>query len=398
MNLIERKIYTNKIKPYINKNIIKVIVGQRRIGKSCFLQWLSQYYKSNFPNNSTVYINMEDIDFEHITDYKKLVSYVEQNKKTNAKSAIFIDEIQEIEQFEKALRHFQTSGKWDIYCTGSNAALLSGELATLLSGRYIEIKMYGLSYNEFLIFHQQEDTPKSFQNYLKFGGLPFLINLEFQEKIIFDFLKNIYTTILFKDIIARYSIRNVSFLEKLCRFVADNIGNLLSARKISNFLKSQNMKISTNIVLDYLTYLSNAFFIFQVRRFDIKGKRILEVSEKYYIEDLGIRHSLIGFKMNDMAQILENIVFMHLLINDYDVMTGKLGDKEIDFICDRHDKRTYIQVTLSLADEKVKQREYGNLLEISDNYRKIVVTADEYIDTEYKGIETINIRKFLREF
>lgn len=398
MNLIERKIYTNKIKPYINKNIIKVIVGQRRIGKSCFLQWLSQYYKSNFPNNSTVYINMEDIDFEHITDYKKLVSYVEQNKKTNAKSAIFIDEIQEIEQFEKALRHFQTSGKWDIYCTGSNAALLSGELATLLSGRYIEIKMYGLSYNEFLIFHQQEDTPKSFQNYLKFGGLPFLINLEFQEKIIFDFLKNIYTTILFKDIIARYSIRNVSFLEKLCRFVADNIGNLLSARKISNFLKSQNMKISTNIVLDYLTYLSNAFFIFQVRRFDIKGKRILEVSEKYYIEDLGIRHSLIGFKMNDMAQILENIVFMHLLINDYDVMTGKFGDKEIDFICDRHDKRTYIQVTLSLADEKVKQREYGNLLEISDNYRKIVVTADEYIDTEYKGIETINIRKFLREF
>lgn len=398
MNLIERKIYTNKIKPYVNKNIIKVIVGQRRIGKSCFLQWLSQKYQTDFPDNPIVYINMENVNFEHITDYEKLVSYAEQSKKTGVKSAIFIDEIQEIEHFEKALRHFQTSGGWDIYCTGSNAALLSGELATLLSGRYIEIKMYGLSYNEFLIFHKQNDSPQSFQNYLKYGGLPFLINLEFDEKIIFDFLKNIYTTILFKDIIARYSVRNVSFLEKLCRFVADNIGNLVSARKISNFLKSQHMKISTNIVLDYLTYLTNAFFIFQVRRFDIKGKKMLEVSEKYYIEDLGIRHSLIGFKMNDMAQMLENVVFMHLLINDYDVMTGKLGNKEIDFICDRHDKRIYIQVTLSLADEKVKQREYGNLLEVSDNYRKIVVTADEYIDAEYKGIETINVRKFLHEF
>ena len=398
MKLIRREIYFRKIKPYIGKNIIKVIVGQRRVGKSCFLQLLSHDYKIEFPDIPIVFINMEDIGNENLSGYKELVQYAENIKLSAPKAAIFIDEIQDISQFEKALRHFQTSGEWDIYCTGSNAAMLSGELATFLSGRYVEIKMFGLSFQEFLTFNELEDSQLNFEKYLRFGGLPFLMNLNFDERTIYDFLKNIFNTILFKDVVSRYNIRNVSFLQKLTSYIADNIGNIVSARKISEFLKSQNQKISVNIVLDYLSYLTNAYFIYQVQRFDIKGKRLLEVSEKYYLEDLGIRHSITGFRINDTAQIFENIVFIHLLIHDYSVTIGKLNDKEIDFVCQRDGIRIYIQVTLSLADNKVKERKYGNLLEINDNFRKIVITGDEYTTEHFQGIETINIRKFLKDF
>ncbi|GBD87039.1 hypothetical protein BMS3Abin03_00965 [bacterium BMS3Abin03] len=398
MDYFTRQIYSEKIEPYIDKNLIKVIVGQRRIGKSYFLLQIMDLIRERKSDALIIYINKEDLTFEHIRNYSDLMEYAEDKKSKNKKAYLFIDEIQDIDGFERALRHFQTKREWDIYCTGSNADLLSGELSTYLSGRYIEIKMYGLSYSEFLMFHSLTDTVESFDKYLRFGGLPYLYNLPLKEKVIYDYLKNVYAAILFKDVVSRYNVRNVSFLERLTHYVADNIGQIVSAKKISDFLKSQQLRFSGNIVLDYLNYLCNAYFIIKVKRNDLKGKRILEIGEKYYLEDTGLRHALTGYKSGDISQLLENVVFLHLLIKDYEVTIGKLGDKEIDFVCDKAAERIYIQVTLSLANEEVRKREYGNLIAIKDNFKKIVVTADEYRTTSVKGIEIWNIRKFLLEF
>lgn len=398
MNYFTRKIYTKKIEPYINKSLIKVIVGQRRTGKSYFLLQIIDLIKKRFKNANIVYINKEDLAFEHIRDYSNLVEYAENKQDLRKDNFLFIDEIQDIKEFERALRHFQTKGKWDIYCTGSNAELLSGELSTYLSGRYIEIKIFGLSYSEFLMFHKLPDSVESLEKYIRFGGLPYLYNLPLEKNVIYDYLKNVYSAILLKDVVSRHNIRNISFLERLTLYVADNIGQIVSAKKITEFLKSQKIRFSNNIVLDYLNYLCDAYFIIKVKRTDIKGKRILEIGEKYYLEDTGLRHALTGYKQNDISQLLENIVLLHFLINDYEVTVGKLGDKEIDFICDKLDTRIYVQVTLSLASEDVKKREYGNLLAVKNNYKKIVITADEYKADSVEGIETINIRDFLMNF
>ncbi len=398
MKYFSRPLYLKKTEPYINKNLIKVIVGQRRVGKSYFLKQLIDTIKNKDNKAVIININKELFEFDAINNYKDLINYAELQKGDAKFGYLFIDEIQDIENFEKALRHFQAKENWDIYCTGSNADLLSGELSTYLSGRYIEIKIYSLSYTEFLKFHKLNDSQDTFNKYIKFGGLPYLYNLELREYIIFDYLKNVYAAILFKDVVARYSIRNVSFLERLTLFIADNIGQLVSASNISKFLKSQGIKFSNNIVLDYLDYLCHAFFIFKVKRNDLKGKRILEIGEKYYFGDTGLRHALTGYKQNDISQLLENVVFNHLQIHGYEITIGKLLTKEIDFVCEKNGNRLYIQVCLSLASEDVKNREYENLIAIKDNYKKIVVTADQITPENINGIETWNIRRFLLEF
>ena len=396
MNL-QRPIYVNRIKPFIMKSLIKVIVGQRRVGKSFFLQQIRDFIIEKYPQTPIIFINKEDFQFDTIKNYKDLINYAESQRKSNTKHAIFIDEIQDINEFEKALRHFQTNDLWDIYCTGSNAHLLSGELATTLSGRYIEIPIFSLSYSEFLTFHKLKNTAKTFQNYLKFGGLPYLNNLKLNDLVVYDYLKNIFNSILFKDIISRYNIRNIAFIERLAIYIADNIGQIISAKKITDYLKSQNVKVSHNIVLDYMLFLENSFLIFAIKRNDLRGKRILEINEKIYFQDLGLRNALTNYKQNDISQLLENVVMTHLLIHNYRLSVGKIGNKEIDFVCDKNDKRIYIQVTLSLADEKVREREIGNLLLIKDNYRKLVITADEIVSDEIQGIEIWNIRDFLLE-
>jgi uncharacterized protein len=398
MKNFERSIYLNRIKPFVLKNVIKVVVGQRRVGKSFFLKQIRKYIELNFPEIPCIYINMEDLAFETIRTYTDLVKYAESKRTASGKHAIFIDEVQEISEFEKSLRHFQTNDLWDIYCTGSNARLLSGELATYLSGRYIEIPIYSLSYNEFLHFHQIENTADSLNKYLKYGGLPYLINLEMEDEIVFDYLKNIFNSVLYKDIVLRHNIRNVSFISRLCNYMADNIGRLISAKNISDYLKSQGIHFSNNIVLDYLIFLQNAFVVFGIKRYDIKGKRILEIGEKIYFQDLGLRNSLIGYKYNDISQLLENAVLMHLQVQGWTAGIGKSGDKEIDFVCERNAERLYIQVCLSLTDENVRKREIGNLLDIKDNYRKITITADEITPNTIEGVEIWNIRKFLSEF
>ncbi|MBU0727156.1 ATP-binding protein [Patescibacteria group bacterium] len=315
--------------------------------------------------------------------------------KKKAKTYLFIDEIQDIQNFEKALRSLKATGKYDIYCTGSNATLLSGELATYLSGRYVEIKVHSLSYLEFLTFHKLKETEESFLKYIKYGGLPYLKHLELTDEVVYDYLRNVNNTILFKDIIARFNIRNVSFLEQLVDYLADNVGSIVSAKKISDFLKSQRINISPNVVLDYLSHLCSTFFIHKVQRTDIRGKKIFEINDKYYFEDLGLRHSIIRYKQTDINKVLENIIYNHLAIAGYDVMVGQLGSKEIDFVCEKGGERTYIQVAYVITDEN-REREFGNLLAIPDNYRKIVISTDSLIsDTSFKGVEHVNLRSFI---
>ena len=396
-NLIAREIYINKLLPFIDKNLIKVIVGQRRVGKSYLLLQIMEHLKKENTLANIIYINKEKYEFDALRTYQDLTNYCESKLSQVTKNYIFIDEIQDIEHFEKTLRHFYSQPNVDIYCTGSNAKLLSGELATYLSGRYIEIKVYSLSYLEFLKFHNLQNTLESLEYYMQIGGLPYLVNLLPRKEVIFEYLSNILSTIIYKDIIARYHIRNHSFLENLVKFLSQNTGNLISAKKISDYLKSQNIKMSPQIVLDYLQYLENAFLVFKVKRTDLTGKKVFETSEKYYFEDIGIKNALAGENNFQINQVIENLIFNHLKIMGYEVNVGVLGDKEIDFICHKQGKKLYLQAAYLLPDEKVKEREFGNLLQINDNYRKVVVSLDKYAPKDYNGIEHIYLLDFLTQ-
>ena len=398
MNIVSRPIYLDRVKNFMFQNIIKVMVGQRRVGKSVLLKQIAQFIKEQKEDPNILYIDKEDLSFEHIRNYQDLVNFAEEKKKADQLNFILIDEVQEIESFEKAIRHLQSSNDWDIYITGSNANLLSGELATYLSGRYIEIKVFTLSYQEFLIFHNLPNENQSLLKFFRYGGLPYLKHLALSDEIVFDYLKNIYAAILYKDLIARHNIRNVGFLDKLILFISDNTGSILSAKSINDFLKSQKISISHNVILDYLNYLCQAFFLFRVKRNDIKGKKILEFGEKYYFEDLGIRHAIGGYKNEDINKIIENVVFLHLLIQGYTVTVGKIADREIDFVAEKPNAKIYIQVAFTIPDQKVKDREFGNLLEIKDNFRKIVISMDEIQVDSYQGIEHMHLRKFLTDF
>lgn len=394
-----RDLYIQQIKPFVGTQMIKVIVGQRRVGKSYLLFQLMDDIRRDFPDADIIYINKELFEFDQIKTYADLIDYVSVKRKdTEEKCYLFIDEIQDIECFEKALRHFFAENMYDIYCTGSNATMLSGELATFLSGRYIEFKVFSLTYAEFLAFHKLEDSGEAFSRFYRFGGLPYLASLPFEEHLIMEYLKNIYNTIILKDVVNRYNIRNVRQLQDLTLYLADTIGNLFSANKISEYLKSQRVDLLPKTILEYLTYLNNAYFVKRIRPMDIQGKKQFQIGEKYYFEDLGIRNAIRPFRINDIGQILENIVCHHLLVCGYTLYIGRDGEKEIDFVAERNGEKLYVQVAYSVVDEKAHEREFGNLLTIQDNYPKIVVTMDEIEGASYQGIKQLPIRKFLLDW
>ena len=395
---ISREKYVNRVKPFIKKDIIKVITGQRRVGKSFLVYEFMDFVMKNDKEASVIYVNKELDEFSDITSHKELLDYVKTKKQKGKFCYLFVDEIQEINDFEKALRSLLAEGGYYLFITGSNANLLSGEFATYLSGRYIEIKVYSLSYEEFLVFHKLQDSTETFLSFLRYGGLPYLIHIPFEDYLVFDYLKNIYNTIILKDIVSRYSIRNVGFLERLIKFIGNNTGHIVSAKKISDFLKSQKINISTQVVLNYLSYLSNAMLVYKVERSDIQGKKIFEIGEKYYFEDLGIRNSISGFKITDFDSILENVVFLHLIGEGFKVTVGTKGGKEIDFIAEKEGEKIYVQVCYLLSSEAVIEREFGNLLLVPDNFPKFVVSYDaEVRGNSYEGIRHVNVREFLRE-
>ena len=393
--IIQRKTYLSKVEPFIGKPVAKVFTGQRRVGKSFMLYQIIRLILDKEPDANIIYINKEDIAFDNIKTATDLNEYVLAHISKQNKNYIFIDEIQEIADFEKAVRSLLLDETNDIYITGSNANLLSGELATLLAGRTVEIKIYSLAYSEFLTFHKLTDSQDSLLKYFRYGGLPYLINLNLTDDVVFEYLKNIYNTIVFRDVVARYNVRNTNFLERLIRFLADNTGSLFSAKRISDFLKAQQINIAHNQVQTYTDYLTNAFLIHKVPRYDIRGKRYFETGEKYYFENNGIRNTIAGYKPGDDAKLLENIVYNQLLYKGYDVKTGWLETEEIDFIATNDNEMHYFQVALQLNSEKTIDREFGNLLKIKDNYPKTVITMDNKTINTYKGIPLVNIREFL---
>lgn len=391
----KRSLYIDRIKPYIRKNLIKVFTGQRRVGKSYLCYQLIDEIKLNDRNANIIYINKELYQYDHIRNYNDLYDHFNINYKESRNNYLIVDEVQEINDFEKCLRSILADNKADIYITGSNSEMLSGDLATHLSGRYIEIKVFSLSFNEFLTFHELDVNNESFVKYITFGGLPGLVSLGLNDNLVYDYLRNIYSTILLKDVVKRYNIRNINFLESLVKYIAENTGSIVSAKKISDFLKSQQVKISPNVVMDYMEYLTASYFIFKVNRSDIEGKKVFEIGQKYYFEDLGLRHSLIGYRKNDINKILENIVFLHLRIAGYEVNIGWKQGREIDFIATRNDEKIYVQVAYLIPDDKVHEREFGNLLRITDQYPKYVVSMDPLSGRQYKGIEHQSIMHFI---
>ena len=394
---IPRPIYTERIKPFIDKEIIKVISGQRRVGKSYILFQLIEDIKKANPQANIIYINKELKPFTFIIDDDILYKYVKENLKVESQNYLFVDEIQEIVHFEKALRSLLAENCCDIFCSGSNANMLSGELATFLAGRYIEFPIHSLGYDEFLNFFQLENSTENLNKYLTLGGMPYLKVIGLDELSVFEYLRNVYASILLKDVVARERIRNIHFLESLIEFLADNVGNLFSANNIAKYMKSQRTTVSTQAVLNYLKPLSNAFFVYKVSRFDINRLKIFEIGEKYYFEDLGLRNCIRGFdSRKDINKVMENAVYLHLIRMGFRVYIGQLGTMEIDFVADKDGKTIYVQVAYMLTDENTINREFGNLLKISDNYRKYVVTMDEYnAGNNYNGIEQMHLKDFL---
>lgn len=393
---IKRPLYIDRARPFLAKNLIKIFTGQRRTGKSYMLFQIMDLVEAMHPGAHIIYIDKDIHAFDFIRNDKDLLDHVEKNRRPAEMNFLFIDEVQEIEQFEKALRSLLVTGEMDIWCTGSNSSMLSGDLATVLSGRYIEIRIHGLSFSEFLIFHKFEDNAENLSKYLKYGGLPNLMVFPLTDQVVFDYLKSINATVLLKDVVARYNIRNVNFLENLIRFLADSTGSLISTKRISDYLKSQQMAISPVIIANYLSYLASAYYITRVPRSDLQGKKIFETSEKYYFEDLGLRNVLIGYKPQDIHKLIENSVFQHMIRMGFNVCVGKTGDKEIDFICERQGEKIYIQCAYLLTDDQTFEREFGNLLLIKDNYPKFVVTMDDFKGNTNQGIIHSNLKEFLQ--
>jgi predicted AAA+ superfamily ATPase len=396
-NSIKRPLYIDKIKPFIGKQVIKVLTGQRRVGKSYLLLQLIDEIKQLNADANIIYMNIEHHEFDVIRTHTALYEYVATQLKSGVSNFLLIDEVQEVNSFELCLRSLLAECKCDIICTGSNAKMLSGELATTLSGRYVQFPIYTLSYSEFLEFHQLENVNKSLTLYLQLGGMPYLIHTGLEESVVMEYLRNVNSTILLKDVVARENIRNVSFLENLTAFLADNTGSILSALNISKYLKSQMQLVPTQTVLNYLRALTNAYYVHKVQRAEVKGLKIFEVGEKYYFEDLGLRNAIRHFDYrNDVNKLMENVVYLDLKRKGYTVFVGQIGQKEVDFMAEKNGERLYVQVAYMLTDQQTIDREFGNLLLIADNYPKYVVTMDEIsAGKDFKGIRQIHLRDFL---
>lgn len=394
---ITRQLYTDKVKPFINQPLIKVFTGQRRIGKSYILYQISDIIKKMHADANIIFVDKELLEFSHIKTEIDLYQFVKQSINKEVNNYLFVDEIQEISNFQLCLRTLLNENTCDIYCSGSNAKMLSGDLATSLSGRYIEINVHSLSYSEFLNFYSLDDSNESLQHYFRFGGMPFLHNLPQDESVAYEYLKSVYSTILLKDVVSRENIRNVAFLENLVAYLIDNTGSIFSALNINKYLKSQQINMPVQTVINYLKSLCNSYFIYKVQRSDIHGMKIFEQNEKYYFEDLGIRNAISHYDLkNDVSKLMENVIYIELLRRGYRVYVGKDHEKEIDFVAIKDDKKIYIQSTYLMMDSATVKREFDNLLQIPNNHPKYVITLDEWNKNgNYQGIKQIHLRDFL---
>ena len=400
--MLKRDEYIKKIVPFIDKDVIKVLTGIRRSGKSVMLKLLMEELKNRGINeNQFIYINFENLKYRKLKNYERLYDFILNKVDDKYKSYyIFLDEIQEVEEWERCVNSLRVDEdfKFDIYITGSNAKLLSGELSTYLAGRYIEFVVYPFSFKEFFEIMKEKnkeiDLKEAFQDYVKFGGMPFLHNLDYNFEASMQYLQDLYASIILKDITQRNNIRDTDLLERIINYVVMNIGNTFSATSISKFFKRENRKVATETILNYIKACEEAFLVYRVARNDLLGKKILNVNEKYYIADHGIREAIMENNQKNINQVLENIVYFEMLRRGYNVKIGKVDNLEVDFVCKKNDETIYIQVSYLLASEDTKEREFSVLENIKDNYPKYVLSMDEF-DMSRNGIKHVNLIEFL---
>ena len=398
MEILVRQNYLNKIEKYLGKDTIIVLTGQRRVGKSYTLRMLRDI-KSKDESNNVIYVDKEKKCFDHIKTYQDLNAYIDAHYQSGKMNYILVDEIQEILEFERTVRSYITEPDAEVVVTGSNANMLSKELSTIIGGRYKEIYVQSLSYKEFLQFHNLQDSDDALSKYIQFGGLPGLVKIGLDEDDAIEYQKDVLSTVLLKDVISRNNIRNVPFLEKLTNFIADNVGKIVSATSISKFMKSQGTNVSPDTIIDYAQYLEDAYIIHKVNRYDIHGKRLFESNDKYYFEDHGLRNAQAeGTREGDIEKVIENIIYQHLVNLGYKVNVGQLQAGEIDFVCTKNAgaKRIYIQAAYIIADSETREREFGNMHNIKDNYPKYVVSMTPLVTrNDDNGITHLHLRNFL---
>ena len=397
MDIISRAEYIQRIERYLGKQTIIVLTGQRRVGKSYVLKEFAINKQQAGAN--VVYIDKENKAFDCITNHAELNQYIDEHRQQNVTNYILIDEVQDIQDFEKSVRAYRIEPDCEVIITGSNAELFSSDLANRLGGRHHSIYIQSLTYQEFLLFHKLSDSDDSLRLYIEDGGLPGLINYNVaSSREVSEYQRDVFNTVLLKDVILRHKVRNVPFLERLCQFVADNTGKIFSATSICNYVKSRGESTTTDIIIRYLKYLTDCYVLRQVKRYDIRGKKILESNSKYYFEDHGIRNVVAGTRRDqDIEKVIESIVYQHLIHLGYDVQVGQLLVGEVDFVCiDSNKERVYIQVAYLLSHEDTIQREYGSLRAIKDNYPKYIISMTPLVKRNNdEGIIHLGLREFL---
>jgi len=400
--MIVRENYIMQIKSFIDKPFVKVISGIRRSGKSFLLMQIKkELLISGVSEDNIIYVNFESFDFIDLEDAKSLYGYVKDKIKTQNRYYLLLDEIQEVKNWEKAINSFRIDFDVDIFITGSNSHLLSSELSTLLSGRYVQFEIYTLSFSEYLLFKKEYSGKKArnnydeFENYLRMGGFPVIhtgdYSIEQSYKIVYD----IYSSVILRDVVQRYRIRDIELLERVVKFIFNNIGNIFSAKNISDYFKSQNRKLDINTIYNYLKALESSYIIYRISRYNILGKEILKTNEKYFISDQSLLYALLGFKDQLISGVLENIVLLELKRRGYDVFIGKLDRLEVDFVAEKNGKKLYVQVAYKMTEKETYEREYKPLMKIKDNYPKYILTMDKLWKDNIDGIEHLHIADFL---
>lgn len=400
--MIKREIYMQRIRPFIDKDLVKILTGIRRCGKSVMLELIKEELCSRaVSDHQFISVNFEDVDNQSLCTADALHNFVsEKIKKINGKSYLFFDEIQEVDAWEKCVNSLRVKFDVDIYITGSNAKLLSGEFATYLAGRYVEFVVYPFSFTEFVdmyyTLNPKTNETEAFKQYILFGGMPFLMNLDLQAAPCNQYLQDVYNSVVLKDVMKRNNIRDVDLLERIITYVLANVGKIFSATSISKYFKNENRNVSPETILSYIKACEDAFLFYRARRQDLVGKKILTVNEKYYVADHGLREAVYGKNNRDIEIVLENIVYMELLRKGYSVTIGKINSLEVDFVAEKQGELIYVQVAYMLAADSTIKREFGSLKAIDDNFPKYVVTMDE-IDMSRDGIHHVNIREFLKK-
>lgn len=399
MDRIERKEYLDKLIALKDKQLIKVITGVRRCGKSTIMEIFQDYLRGEgIPDNRIIAVNLEDYDFYELRDSQKLYRYIKEHMIQGKKLYVFLDEVQNIKDFPDVVNSLFIKKDIDLYLTGSNAYMLSSEIATFISGRYVEIKMLPLSFKEYVdVVDGRNHLEESYRQYIESSSLPYALDLKENPKELNDYLNGVYSTIVLKDVAARKKISDPMMLESVVRFVFDNIGNYLSTKKIADAMTSDGRKMDVKTVEKYIAAMLESYVLYQAKRYDVKGKQYLKTLEKYYVVDIGLRRALLGSKAMDVGHILENIVYLELLRRGYNVYVGKVNDLEIDFVASNERGLVYFQVAATVRSEELLRRELASLQQLSDHYPKYILTLDNDPDADYEGIRRINALKWMVE-